>query len=218
MHTCVCIYICVYKYAYRYLHTYVYTYKLYLFSRSLSPLAPCHRLSLSRTLTNTHQAHAIFVQLLTLTLFHSLFHSHTLQLHTIWMPFPWIQLQHSAIYCNTLRHTANTCQAHTRLFSVLWTLLLTHNTLQHTATHCNTLQHTATHSPGTSIIGSFPADSAAWAKSSKASENVFVEGSLCNMVHFIHFIYFNASFPFYTHECVFLYIWMRARDGFVLYI
>ena len=199
---CVCIYIYVYKLRLGiYIHMCTQT-------SCICSVAPCHpslpvTTYLSLTLTNTHQAHSIFDQLLTLTLFHSLFHSHTLEVHTIWMPFPRIQLQHSAIYCNTLRHTANICQAHTRLFSVLWTLLLTHNTLQQTATHCNTLQHTATHSPGTSIIGAFPAESAACAKSSKASENVLVEGSLCKMAHFIRI---NASFPFYAYECVFLYI------------
>jgi len=50
-------------------------------------------------------------------------------------------LQHSATYCNTLRHICST------LFWIHQTCrkMDEGNTLQHTATHCNTLQHTATH-------------------------------------------------------------------------
>jgi len=82
-------------------------------------------------------------------------------------------LQHTAIYCNTLQHTATpTCQAEKKQtasqvanvaiavvvkqiqalgdakVAVLQGAALTAThciTLQHTATHCNTLQHTATH-------------------------------------------------------------------------
>ena len=72
-------------------------------------------------------------------------------------------LQHSAIYCNTVQHTATQCNTvlhaatHCNALQHIKTLFnlprpwhlpphLQHcDTLRHTATHCNTLQHTATH-------------------------------------------------------------------------
>jgi len=57
-------------------------------------------------------------------------------------------LQHTAIHCNALQHTATEWHRHGVSSEQLTKILqytATHcNTLQYTATHCNTLQHTAT--------------------------------------------------------------------------
>ena len=55
------------------------------------------------------------------------------------------RVRHTATYCNTKQHTANTLR-HTATHCNTLTHTATHcNILQRTATHFNTLQHTATH-------------------------------------------------------------------------